>query len=360
MKRLCIAALLAVVFLPTPSIAQDVPIGELVIVEGAVARRLMGYGLVVGLDGTGDRSFGGANGAAHTVRSVVNVLERHGVQVPEDRLRIRNVAAVLVTAEISPYARPGARFDVTVSSVGDARSLEGGVLYMTPLALGPGVAPVASAQGGVVVSAAPGRRQYFARHGTATVRQGGALEVPLTDRPDVTEMRLLLTTPDLGLATRIRAAIDQALGDGSATVEDPGTVRVTAGEGGADAMAVLAEVQALVVPAEPGPSIVVDARSGAVVAGGRIVVGPASVSQGGITLTVGGSEPDPVPAGGAPSVGTSLGEDPEDGRARVAEGASVQDVVGALHAAGARPGEVARILLALREVGALRADVRVR
>ena len=143
-------SLVATLLLPTHAWAQ-VKIRDLVIADAAVPVRLVGYGLVTGLDGTGDLTIGGRSGG-QTVQSVVNLLRRFDIEVPPALLRTRNVAAVLVTAEVSPYLRAGGRFEVAVSSVGDARSLRGGVLWMTPLVPDVGADAVATAQGPVLIS----------------------------------------------------------------------------------------------------------------------------------------------------------------------------------------------------------------
>jgi flagellar P-ring protein precursor FlgI len=129
----------------TASAQEMIRVRDLTIEDKAIPVRLMGYGLVIGLDGTGDRSGGGKSGGM-TVNSVVNLLRRFGIQLPVEALKMKNVAAVLVTAEVSPYLRPGGKFEIHVSSVGDARSLRGGVLWMTPLLSDIGSEPVASAQ----------------------------------------------------------------------------------------------------------------------------------------------------------------------------------------------------------------------
>ena len=140
-------------------------IGDLTVVQGDVPRRLVGYGLVLGLDGTGDESFGTRAGAIHTVQSVSNMLERFGIHVPPERMRLRNVAAVIVTAEVSPFLRPGARFDLQIASAGDASSLRGGILFTTPLAEDVGMPPVATGQGALLISESPDAR-FRARGGT--------------------------------------------------------------------------------------------------------------------------------------------------------------------------------------------------
>jgi flagellar P-ring protein precursor FlgI len=157
----------------------DVRIRDLTNPEGTVPVRLVGYGLVVGLDGTGDRAIGGQS-AGQTVQSVVNILRRFNIEVPADLLRMRNVAAVLVTAEVSPFLRAGGRFEVQVSSMGDARSLRGGVLYMSPMVSDPSGPAVATAQGALLVSEGGASSRYAPTIETsARIPTGGVLEADL-------------------------------------------------------------------------------------------------------------------------------------------------------------------------------------
>ena len=146
-------AFAAAMWLVPLALGAQVRVGDLTTRTGEVPVRIVGYGLVVGLDGSGDRSFGTSSGSVQTVRSVVNLLRRFNIEVPPERLRLRNVAAVLVTAEISPFLRPGGRFEVQVASLGDATSLRGGVLWMTPLVSDPDQAPIATAQGAMPLQA---------------------------------------------------------------------------------------------------------------------------------------------------------------------------------------------------------------
>ncbi|HEX7019209.1 MAG TPA: flagellar basal body P-ring protein FlgI, partial [Gemmatimonadaceae bacterium] len=167
---------------------------DLTIEDKAIPVRLMGYGLVVGLDGTGDRVLGARSGGM-TVTSVVNLLRRFDVQVPPEVLRMRNVAAVLVTAEVSPYLRPGGRFEVHVSSLGDARSLRGGVLWMTPLLSDVGGQSMASAQGSVLMSETGANRTFGAIENSARIPSGGLLEGELPHAAFASTSKLLLREP---------------------------------------------------------------------------------------------------------------------------------------------------------------------
>jgi flagellar P-ring protein precursor FlgI len=347
MRRAAVGALLlaAVTLAPLTARAQgDVPIRDLTTPEGAVPVRLMGYGLVVGLDGTGDRAIGGQT-AGQTVQSVVNLLRRFNIEVPPDLLRMRNVAAVLVTAEVSPFLRPGGRFEIQVASMGDARSLRGGVLYMTPLQADPGAPPVATAQGPLLVSEGGSATRYAPTIETsARIPAGGILEVDLPRPAVAAASRLFLREPDLGTATRIAAAINEAIGENTAVVEDEGAVLVTLGES-VSRPTTFARIRELGVRRTMVPRLVIDGKDGTVVAGGEMAVGAAVVSHGAVTLAI-GAEPDD-----AATIATSV---------RLPVGTSVQRVASALHAVRTPPSEIAAVFAALREVGAISAEVIVR
>jgi flagellar P-ring protein precursor FlgI len=346
----------------TAARAQDVRIKDLTIAEGAAPIRLVGYGLAVGLDGTGDRG-SGSRGGGMTVQSVVNLLRNFNVEVPAEMMRTRNVAVVLVTAEVSPYLRSGGRFDVHVSSVGDARSLRGGVLWSTPLVAEAGGKPFALAQGALMVSeSADPRDRYAAPTVETTVRvpSGGQLEADLPRPTFAGATRLLLKDPDVGTASKIAAAINGALGAKSASVEDPGAVALTLPDSGDRAM-MLAKVRDLAVRPDRVAKLVIDGRDGTVVAGGDMSVGEAVVSHGAITLSIGAADAA-APASGAAAGAKPAQPDTSDapGNVRVAPGTTVQKVAAALHAVQTPAPEIAAIFLALREVGAISAEVVVR
>jgi flagellar P-ring protein precursor FlgI len=323
--------------------AQQVRVGDLTITESNVPFRLVGYGLVVGLDGTGDRAIGGF-GARHTVQSVVNLLRNFGVEVPAEVLRTRNVAAVLVTAEASAYLRPGGRFEVQVASMGDAQSLRGGVLWSTPLVYDPGGPPVATAQGPLMISEGVAARGGYSVETSARIPDGALLLADLP-RPAVTpDSRLLLREPNMGNALKIADAINAEIGENTARVEDPGAVVLTVADTAAGMASVLGRIAALRIDREAVAQVLVDTRDGTVVVGGEVTVGPGVVSHGGLTL----------------AVGSTRTEEPTPGEVRVAQGASVQDVAAALHAVGAPAPVIAAIFESLHKVGALAAEVKVR
>jgi flagellar P-ring protein precursor FlgI len=345
--RQAIAAIIggaaAVVVSGATAHAQDmIHVRDLTIEDKAIPVRLMGYGLVIGLDGTGDRSSGGKQGGM-TVNSVVNLLRRFGIQVPVEAMKTRNVAAVLVTAEVSPYLRPGGRFEVHVSSLGDARSLRGGVLWMTPLQSDVGGQPMATAQGPVLM-ADIGTKGSSAVENSSRIPTGGLLELDLPRPQFVASSKLLLRDPDVTMATRIASAINKELGDNTATVEDPGSIALNIKDQKEDRASLLARIQDMRVQPQRTARLIIDSRDGTIIAGGDLTVGEATVSHGGITITVGATDTTAAP----PS------------NLRMAPGTPVTRIAAALHAVQAAPSEIAAIFESLRAIGAIAADVVVR
>lgn len=347
--RFC-CALLLVALQPAASPAAAVGqarVGDLTIRQGDIPRRVAGYGLVVGLDGTGDRSFGLATSGSPTVRSVINLLQRFGVDVPVQHLRLRNVAAVLVSGEISPYLHAGGRFEVQVSALGDASSLRGGTLWIAPMVTDPGAPPIATAQGPLYVETDASARSYYTFGGNSgRIPQGGVLEV----EPEATgplASTLYLRNPDLRIASRIAESINAGFGQGVAKAVDPGVVSLAPPEGKAEDMAgFLAAVDTLFVSFDGPARIIISSREGTVVAGGDVRVGTAMISHHGITLQIGPETSD----------GATLPE----GLVHVDERASVRDVAAGLQAAGAKPDEVVAIFEGLQAAGALNAQVVIR
>lgn len=338
---------IAALVVPSALAAQRVPIRDLVVDDQAVPLRLVGYGLVTGLAGTGDIAYSGRN-AQHTVQSVANLLRRFDIVVPPEVLRTRNVAAVLVTAEVSPWLRPGGRFEVQVSSVGDARSLRDGVLWMTPLVSEVGGAALATAQGQLVVDDADVVRRRVGYSGASgRIVTGGVVEVDLPRPVFATSTKLILRHPDIGVAARIASTIDSIVGPETAKVEDPGSIALTLTDSGGGPAIALERIRNLTVEVQRVARIVIDQRTGTVVAGGDLTLGPGLVSVGGLALTIGGVSADSA-AGNSNSV------------VRVPSGATVQQLAAALHAVRTPPQQVAQVFEALRAVGAISAEVIAR
>lgn len=323
--------------------AQEPRIRDLTLQDQTVPVRLVGYGLVIGLNGTGDR-MSGYSGGGQTVQSIANLLRQFDIEVPAELIRSRNVAAVLVTAEVSPFLRPGGRFDVQVSSLGDAQSLRGGVLWMTPLVYEAGGPAVATVQGPVMVSDGGLARNSRSVETTARIPNGGLLEFDLPRPSFASISRLLLTQPDLGTATRIATAINTEIGPGTAQVEDPGSILLNIGGSPDERAALLARIGDIRVEPDRTPRVVIDSRDGTVVAGGDISVAPATVSHGLVTLTV----------------GSFSGEGAAPGVVQMPAGTSVLDIAAVLHGLQTPPMEIAAILEALHRIGALTAEVVIR
>jgi len=342
---MCLAILASLLLATIAQAQSEVKIRDLTTPEGALPVRLVGYGLAVGLDGTGDRAIG-SQSAGPTVQSVINILRRFNIEIPPDLIRMRNVAAVLVTAELSPFLRAGGRFEVHVSSIGDARSLRGGVLYMTPLVGDANGPSLATAQGSLMVSDGGSTTRYAPSHETsARIPTGGVLEADLARPVVAATSRLLLREPDLGTASRIADAINASMGAKTATVEDEGSVVVTLADTVSRPTA-YTKIRELSIRPDRAPRLVIDGKDGTVVAGGEMLVGPAVVSHGAITLAIGKE--------------TATDTDPVPGSVRLPAGISVQRVAASLQAVRTPPSEIAAIFAALREVGAITAEVIVR
>ncbi len=358
---LIVVAATLLLLIATTLSAQEPRIRDLTLQDQNVPVRLVGYGLVVGLDGTGDRVTGGSSGG-QTVQSVANLLRRFDVEVPSSMIRTRNVAAVLVTAEVSPYLRPGGRFEANISSMGDARSLRGGVLWMTPLVAEAGGEPVATVQGALMVSDGGTARGGYSIETSARIPGGGLLEADMPRPAFASVSRLLLRDPDLGTATRIAEAINNEIGAGSAFVEDPGSVALALQTPPEEHSATLTRISDIRVRPDRAARIVIDGRDGTVVAGGDITVSEATVSHGILTLSVGsfGDGPsDPLADGAAAPPGPVAAEG-FAGDVRVPAGTTVLQIAAALNGIQTPPTEIAAIFEALREIGAIAAEITIR
>lgn len=344
--RVCVGLLGATLLAPLSRLhgQEMIRVRDLTIEDRTIPVRLMGYGLVVGLDGTGDKASGGKQGGM-TVNSIVNLLRRFGVTLPLEAMKSKNVAAVLVTAEVSPYLRAGGKFEIHVSSVGDARSLRGGVLWMTPLLSDVGSEPVATAQGPVLMADLGAKGGSGAIENSARIPTGGLLENDLPRPQYAQSSSLILREPDVTMAGRIATAINREMGDGTATVDDPGSISLKLKESAKeDRTALFSRIQDLRVQPQRIARLIIDARDGTIVAGGDLTVGEATVSHGGVTITIGANDTTAAPPGNL----------------RMATGTPVTRVAAALHAVQAPPSEIAAIFESLRQIGAIAAEIVIR
>ena len=367
MRRTLLSFLVMWSICGSTSNAHATRILELCEVRGVRPNQLVGYGLVVGLANTGD-----SGQARFTLQSTAAMLRRLGATIDPAMIQTRNAAAVMVTATLAPGAHPGTPLDVTVSSLGNARSLAGGTLLQTPL-LGGDQQVYAVAQGPLLVGGfgASGSSGSSAQRNFLTVGrvpEGGIVErrVPGPGLPTEGPITLTLRDPSFITARRIQDAIVASLGEGSARALDGATVEVTVPESLAtDRVGMLASVQALEVQAESRARVVVDERTGTVVIGAAVRLHEVAIAQGGLTVQVSEapavSQPGPLSGGTTAVVPQSTVTATADGGAlhRLGQSASLQEVVDALNALGAGPRDLITILQALRTAGALDAEIEV-
>jgi len=362
MNRLALALLAAMLF-AAPASAERIK--DISNVHGVRSNQLFGYGLVVGLKGTGDTIQ-----SRFTTQSLAAMLGRQGVRIDPREIQVRNVAAVMVTAELPPFARSGARLDVVVSSIGNARSLSGGTLLFTPLKAADGNV-YAVAQGPVSVGGFDlqgGGSSLSRNHTTAGRVPQGALverEVPM-NLAGREEILLDLVQPDFTSAARIAEAINAALKAELAEADDPGRVRVRLPEEQRGKLvALVAQIEALEVAPDAVARVVVNERTGTLVMGEAVRIAPVAVSHGSLQLEIRSvpvvSQPEPFSRGTTVTTSAEeLSAQEQPGTLRLVErGATLGEVVRALNAIGASPRDLIDILQAIRAAGALPARLEI-
>ncbi|MGH9738525.1 MAG: flagellar basal body P-ring protein FlgI [Candidatus Acidiferrales bacterium] len=345
---------------------RPVRLRDITTVEGVRDNPLIGYGLVVGLKRTGD-----SQQTIFSTQTLANILQRMGLQIPVSSVQIRNVAAVFVTATLPPFAEPGMRIDVTVSSIGDAKSIEGGILLMTPLHASNGDV-YAEAQGALTIAG------YTAGgHGTtATVNQPTVGRVPngaIVERDvavDLSSMKtisLLLRQPDFKVANETAEAIAKVMGQGVARAVDGSRIEINpTGIAPEGIPGLLAKIGDLTVDVPPVAKVVINERTGTVVLGRDVSLGACSILQGSlavdITTTFNVSQPAPFSQNGqttvTPQTNVQAKEQPAQA-VQLQEGATVEDLVRGLQAIGATSRDIVAILQAIKAAGALQADLEV-
>jgi len=338
-------------------------------IEGIRDNQLVGYGLVVGLRGTGDSSQ-----TVFPAQTLISALERMGITVPQtgsnsaSNMQVKNMAAVFVVATLPPFSRPGYRMDITCSSAGDARSLDGGILLMTPL-YGPDGQIYAQAQGALVLggymASAGGNTRQMNHPTTARIPGGALVERPVPfDLRQMHTVNVVLNDADFHTAGRMAEAISKALGGGRAHAVDSRRIEVTAAQD-EDMAALLDKVEAVEVEVFPRARVVVNERTGTVVIGGRVRLQPVSILHGGLSVNVVSevkvSQPNAFSTGTTQVVQqtTVQAQDKPVNRIDLKEGATVEDLVQELQRTGAGARDVISILQAMKEAGALEADLEV-
>ncbi|MGC8668628.1 MAG: flagellar basal body P-ring protein FlgI [Chthonomonadales bacterium] len=346
--------------------AAQVRIKDIAGVQGARGNQLVGYGLVVGLEGTGD-----SNSTIFTAQSLVNALQRMGVTVPAAAVKVKNVAAVMVTADLPAFVKNGSRIDVTVSSLGDARSLQGGTLIQTPLQGADGQV-YAVAQGPISIGGfnfSSGGSQAQKNHtNVGRIPQGATVEreVP-TSITDGQTVEITLNEGDLTTASRIAEAINAKIPAANAQPLDPYTVRVAIppAERG-NVVSFLAKVEGITVEPDTVARIVVNERTGTVVIGGDVRVSPCAIAHGDIQVKVENNPivaiPPPFSENGKPVVvplkDVSVKETPAKLAAMPAT-TTVDQLVRALNALGVTPRDLISILQAMKAAGGITAEIEL-
>ncbi|HWG19009.1 MAG TPA: flagellar basal body P-ring protein FlgI [Terracidiphilus sp.] len=348
---------------------QKARVKDVATIEGIRDNQLVGYGLVVGLRGTGDSSQ-----TVFPAQTLVSALERMGITVPQtgsnsaSNMQVKNMAAVFVVATLPPFSRPGYKMDITVSSAGDARSLEGGILLMTPL-YGPDGQIYAEAQGSLVLggymATASGNARQMNHPTTARIPGGALVERPVPfDLKQMQSVNVILNDADFHTAEGMAAAIDRALGSARAHAVDSRRVEITP-DPNEDRAALLDRVEAVEVTVSPRARVVVNERTGTVVIGGTVRLQPVSILHGGLSVNVISqpmvSQPGPLSNGTTQVVQQTTVQaiDKPVNRIDLKEGATVEDLVQELQRTGAGARDVISILQAMKEAGALEADLEV-
>jgi len=364
--RMFLAAAAALCLIASP-IAGAERLKDLASIGGVRQNQLIGYGLVVGLDGSGDQT----TQTPFTVQSIINMLGNLGITLPPGQsLQLKNVAAVMVTSSLPPFARPGQQIDVTVSSMGNARSLKGGTLLMTPLKGADGQV-YAMAQGSLAVSgaggAAPSGGKVTVNHLSAGRIPGGATveRAVVSSVGQGDSVFVELNDSDFGTAQKVVDAIN-AVAPGSAQALDGRQIQVRAPDDINQRVAFLGRLENLdVVPAIQAAKVIVNSRTGSVVMNQKVALQNCAVSHGSLTVTIGNEQQVSQPnafSGGQTAVTNKGGVDikQEGGNIFNVKGSSnLADVVKALNAVGANPLELIAILQAMKASGALRAELEV-
>ncbi len=360
---LVIAGILAGAVLPAGATSR---IKDLANIEGVRQNQLIGYGLVVGLNGTGDT----LNNIPFTKQSLQAMLERLGVNVRGAQMRTGNVAAVMVTANLPAFGTQGTRMDVTVSALGDSKSLQGGTLLVTPL-LGADGNVYAVAQGSLAISGfqAEGDAAKIVR-GVPTVGRisnGAIIEREIEFALNrLVQLRLALRNPDFTTGKRIASAINDFIGAPTAEPLDPSTVQITIPKKfQGNVIALLTEIEQLQIEPDLAAKVVIDERSGIIVMGRDVRVSTIAVAQGNLTVTISESplvsQPNPFSRGETRVVPRTRIGVQEEGKklAVVKEGVSLQQLVDGLNALGIGPRDLISILQAIKAAGAIQADIEV-
>jgi flagellar P-ring protein precursor FlgI len=364
---IAVTAVLASAALWWPDSAHAMRLKEVASVQGVRTNQLVGYGLVVGLDGTGDQT----TSTPFTTQSLAAMLQQMGVTVPPGtNMQLKNVAAVMVTAQLPPFAQPGQQIDVNVSSLGNAKSLRGGTLIATPLKGADGQV-YALAQGNLIVggagASAAGSKVQINHLSAGRVPEGATVEraVP-TPLNQGDALQLDLNSNDFNTAREVARAINAKMGNGIAQALDGRVVRVRMPEGTDARVTFMADIENIEIAlAAPAAKVVINARTGSVVVNQTVTLNPCAVAHGSLSVTINST---PVISQPAPfSKGETVSRDRADITIKQEPGSLIQlpagtklaDVVKALNSLGATPQDLLAILQAMKTAGALNAEIEV-
>jgi len=360
---ICLAGMAHVACAVTGS--QTVLVRDITTIAGVRDNPLVGYSLVVGLNGTGDRQQ-----TLFTTQTLANVMQRMGVQIPASAVIVKNVAAVFVTASLPPFARPGMALDVTVSSIGDAKSLEGGVLLLAPLR-GPDGQVYAEAQGPLTLggySAGGSANSKQLNHPTVgRIPNGGTVERDTAvDLNRLSTVSFVLRNADFTSAREIANVINHQFGKTISTVIDSRQINVNISSSGTAVPDLISQIQNLSISVHPPAKVVVNERTGTIVMGGDVKLSAVSVLHGGLTVEVttkfAVSQPEPFSKGAQTVVVPDQDVQAKETTAKtikLEEGASVEDLINGLQTMGATARDIVGILQAIKAAGGLQADLEV-
>ena len=349
-----IVQLIILLLIPFQAIS-DVRIKDIVNVEGVRDNVLVGYGLVVGLNGTGDNM----KNSVFTEKGLTDFLEKLGINTRGSELKTKNVAAVMVTANLPPFSRIGSRIDVNVSTIGDAKSLKGGTLLATTL-LGADGEVYAIAQGKSSIGSLGERNATNVVPTTGYVTKGATVEKEIDfNFNDLENITIALKNPDITTARAITNAINSAVGHKAAHVNDPGTIKIAVPEVYLGrAVAMIADVENLRVAPDRVAKIIIDEATDTIVIGDNVKISPVAVAQKNLVVQVQEERGLAADLGLAPAEGKTL--EPGKGLAVIEESANLKDLVNGLNALGVSPKELVAILTTIQKSGALQASIEVR
>ncbi len=356
----------AFILCPGGNTAQAARIKDLAAIKGIRSNQLTGYGLIVGLDGTGDKS-----GADFTTQALANMMDRMGIHVDKNQLKVKNIAAVIVTSEIPPFARIGNKIDVVASSIGDAKSLSGGTLLLTPLkgvdgrvyALAQG--PVTL--GGAGAGAAGGGTQKNHLQ-VARIANGASVEREIPVKLDgKKELILSLYNPDFTTAKRVAETINASIGEGVAETVDSSALRlnIPVSMQRSDVAEFLADIETLSIVPDTKAKVVVNEKTGTVVIGENVTISTVAVAHGNLTVTIKKSsdvsQPEPLSEGetvATPQAEVTL-EEEEVNVMPLPGGATIGELVKGLNSIGVSPRDLITILQSIKAAGALQAELEI-